>query len=83
MTRDPDPAEVPGNGEGDDLPDGSARRPVRGSDERESATTTGAPYPPADTQNDGPARRAPRVPSSAPSDENPPEQTSPTGGDDA
>jgi hypothetical protein len=69
MTPDPDQG------------DGESRRPVQGPDERDPATTAGAPYPPADTQGDGPPRRAPRVPSSDPEDDDE-EEPSP-GGDHA
>jgi hypothetical protein len=67
MTPHPDPDEQSGDGDGE----------VQGPEERESATTAGAPYPPADTQGDGPPRRVPRVPSSDP------EEQPPAGGDDA
>lgn len=68
MTPHPDPAEEPGHGEND-----------AGQGDRAPAATAGAPYPPAHTQGDGPARRAPRVPSSDPDEE---EEPSP-GGDHA
>ena len=71
MNGAPDPAEVPDRGEND----------VRGQDDRDSATTAGAPYPPAHTQGDGPSRRAPRVPSSDPEADE--EEEGPQGGNDA
>ena len=43
--------------------DASGARPGTGPLKRDGATTSGAPYPPGDTQGDGPARRVPAVPS--------------------
>jgi hypothetical protein len=52
VTPDPVSSDEPGRGS------------ASGPHEREPETTEGAPYPPAQTQSDGPERRAPRVPSS-------------------
>jgi hypothetical protein len=60
-------------GAGEPLPDST--QPAEGSETaasgtgRQSATTAGAPYPPAQTQGSGPSRRAPRVPSAEPTNE--------------